>query len=64
MNFDPREQVAQLFVEIPRQLKEEGNTEKAAHHTDLSQGYDGLEDDNASMYDNDRPYYDSSERYD
>jgi len=63
MNFNPREQVARLFIEIPRQPKEEGNAEKAAHHADLSQGQEIDDDYNATSYDRDIPYYVVGDRY-
>lgn len=64
-----QDKVSHQFIEGPGQSIDKSNSrvtnnEKAAHHADLSQGHGDQEDDNASMYDNDKPYNDPNERYD
>jgi len=63
MKFEPREQLAQLFIEAPKRSDKEKVTEKAAYHADLSQGYDE-EDVHANLYNADMPFYEANERYD
>ena len=64
-----QDQVSHNFIEGPVQDKvpmgnfNEGNNEKVAHHADLSQGREE-EDEHATMYNTDMPFYWANERYD
>jgi len=64
-----QDQVSHRFIEGPGLTIDTTNPqvtsdEKAARRADPSQASGGQEDYNASIYDNDRPYYDPNERYD
>jgi hypothetical protein len=63
MNFDPREQRPQLFIELPIELNH-NIAERAAIHADLLQENEPQEDDNADVYDRDIPFYATDEQCD
>ncbi len=64
------DQVSHKFIEGPIQSKsvnnnfQEGISEKADYHADLTLGHELEVDVNATLYDTDKPYYEANERYD
>jgi hypothetical protein len=63
-------QESHTFIEGPIQSKfvssnsQEGSADKAAYHADLTKGYELDGDDNADIYNVEKPFSEANERYD